>query len=728
MSLENASFTQWVFTCRCEQIDIDAHQSPMCMSCGKFLVEESQTGGFTQWVFQSQTCSCENPVAIQVNSTNSSAAQIRFAETDVSDLNDSNFPIDRYKPESKLGVGGTGLVFLCQDQHLKKKVAVKILRTTMKDQFAEFQSEAKVTAKLSHKNMVKIIDFGITKSGSPFMVLEYVDGITLSALIAEEGPVAEETAVELFIQMATALGVGHENGIFHRDIKSSNVIITKFSHGLLVPHIIDFGIAVVAGQDLGQGKQLLGTPKYMSADQLLGRPFDARSEIYSLGCVMFETLTGRVPFEGADALTILDKHMEELPPSFADICPDIQISRRVEAIVLKCLEKDPNDRFQSMQELSVRLIRFAEDTGSIPHMMALKEEAAAKHIAVVGNLFDLSSTPVDKANVISNPDAEGRNLRGQVSVALVILIGIVVFTLPLFLQTEKQAKPAKVMRVDDLLQAQSDSSATDSLIKRDLQTDPNREEAIYDNSDLSETGVKYIAKMHRLKSLSLNGSTVKNDWLKHFEALKRLKELQLSDTEITDEGLVHIAKIKSLTRLDLEDTKVGDAGMEMLQPLERLSDLRLTATRVSDDGLKYLKAFPSLTILHIQSTLVTDKGLDYLTGLRNLIFLRIGASKVTGANLNKLVGLKHLEGLHLQSCSIKDEDLETVGRMTALKTLNLADNPLNGSGLYHLKALKLLRYLCLDGCHNISARYLIDFKTARPDCDLANSRGRVSGY
>jgi serine/threonine protein kinase/tetratricopeptide (TPR) repeat protein len=356
------SFTQWVNSCRCELIDKAKEPVQICGLCGK-QISSANTGSFTQWVLESQNCSCAKPMPLDGEIKHSKPAPVRATReppvlparrltSEVGDLDTGNFPIERYKPVSKLGMGGGGLVYLCFDKHLRKNVAVKILHVTMPEQIVQFQSEAKVTARFKHPNIVEIIDFGLTEAGAPFMVLEYVDGKSLDVMIKERGPLPERVATELFIQIASALEKGHEYGVFHRDIKSSNIIIAQEKNGEAKARVIDFGIAMVAGsEDLNfRGQAIVGTPKYMCPDVVLGRQFDGRSDMYSFGCVMYETLTGALPFTG-DSLTLLEKHTKEIPPGFSEVAPDLEISRQMEGIVRRCLEKHPDARYATMKQL-----------------------------------------------------------------------------------------------------------------------------------------------------------------------------------------------------------------------------------------------------------------------------------------------------------------------------------------------------------------------------------------
>ncbi len=403
------SFTQWVNSCRCEVLDNEKSNVQICGLCGKQL-DAGNTGSFTQWVLQPQNCSCANPVVLESNgdgdsanseeSKSTSARQPDRPTGEIGDLNASNFPVSRYKPISMLGMGGGGLVYLCFDKHLRKNVAVKILRVTQPEQIVQFQAEAKVTAKFKHPNIVSILDFGSTDTGAPFMVLEYVEGKSLDVLIQERGPLPELVAAELFIQIAEAIEKGHEYGIFHRDIKSSNIIISQSKNNAQA-RVIDFGIAMVASsEDVDfHGKHLVGTPKYMSPDQIAGRTFDARSDLYSFGCVMYETLLGRLPFSG-NAMALLEKHSNAKPPAFAEMSPDADISQTMERVVLRCLEKHPDARYQSFSDLKSALQNIAKDD--------LLSVSSVQRVLSEDNLVDVSQN----SNGITESEADYQNRRG----------------------------------------------------------------------------------------------------------------------------------------------------------------------------------------------------------------------------------------------------------------------------------------------------------------------------
>lgn len=328
-----------------------------------------------------------------------------ISSLELPELVESSFPLQRYKPLKAIGYGGAAYVYLCFDEHLKKDVAVKVLRGTTPDQFRGLQEEARVTARLNHPNVVSILDFGLTSGEAPYMVLEYVDGLALDRIIEQDGPLAQHIAADIFIQVAAGLEKGHDLKIFHRDIKSSNILISKGADGGLKANIIDFGIAFASSQNESQelqGRTIVGTPKYMSPDQLLGKTFDARSEIYSLGCVMYETLSGRLPFYAEDTMALLAKHASEPVPEFPS---ELGIHPGLEKVVMKCLEKAPERRYQSIKHLRADLVRLVvgDTSGKISPEVSntLKTEAIESSKKLISsNNRDLLKTLVGVALIV----------------------------------------------------------------------------------------------------------------------------------------------------------------------------------------------------------------------------------------------------------------------------------------------------------------------------------------
>lgn len=272
-------------------------------------------------------------------------------------LDRSTFPIERYEPIKLIGKGALGEVYLARDKTLKRTVAVKCLLTVTAEQIVAFHREARIASRLSHPNVIGSFDFGTTDSGRPYLALEYFEGVSLEDLIENRKAISEELVTNIFLIVARALSYIHTHDICHRDLKPSNVLLKIDSHSdaLKDARVIDFGLSSIKEEfqtaTLTQGHTLVGTPFYMSPDQMNGDVYDARSEVYSLGCLIFEALTGLPPFPGESTLEILEHHRSTPPPLMSEVRPELQFSTGIQRIVLKCLAKAKEDRYQTMSEL-----------------------------------------------------------------------------------------------------------------------------------------------------------------------------------------------------------------------------------------------------------------------------------------------------------------------------------------------------------------------------------------
>jgi tRNA A-37 threonylcarbamoyl transferase component Bud32 len=281
---------------------------------------------------------------------------------------------DRYKILGVLGDGGMGRVYLGEHVTLRKKVAIKILKQEFchdRTNVERFLQEARAASMVRHENIVDIMDFGNMPNGQVFFVMELLEGRDLSQLLKDVGRLPWLRTRNILLQVVRALRAAHEAGIIHRDMKPGNVFLTNRASATDYVKVLDFGIAKVEDQStsgLTRTGAVFGTAGYMAPEQACGEPVDARTDIYAVGCMMFELLTGRLPFPGNNFMRVLTQHMNERPPPPREVAPDADISEEVEQIILTTLEKKPSDRYPDMSALERAIAQANGEVATVPPM------------------------------------------------------------------------------------------------------------------------------------------------------------------------------------------------------------------------------------------------------------------------------------------------------------------------------------------------------------------------
>jgi serine/threonine-protein kinase len=266
----------------------------------------------------------------------------------------------KYRLDSYLSKGGMGSVYKATHVMLNKPVAVKMINAEIvssPEMVRRFQREARAATTLSHPNIAGVFDLGQTSDGTLYIAMEFIDGPSLKSVLSKEGPMAPARIVSLLSQVSEALAVAHRHGVVHRDLKPHNIMLARDEHGREIAKLVDFGVAKTFEQatQLTQTGFVVGTPQYMAPEQAEGKPVDGRSDIYSLGVILYEMLSGDVPFDDPSTPMILIKHIKDapVPPSVKN--PDAHVSPGLEAVAMRCLQKDPAARFQSAEEFGSAL-------------------------------------------------------------------------------------------------------------------------------------------------------------------------------------------------------------------------------------------------------------------------------------------------------------------------------------------------------------------------------------
>lgn len=262
----------------------------------------------------------------------------------------------KYLVQSVLGEGGMAVVYKAHHVQMERTVVIKVMQGWLlsnKNSVERFERECKLTAKLNHPNIVSVFDVGSIGGKEPYLVMEYIKGEALADKIHNTGALPPATTANIIIQMTRGLQEAHSIGIIHRDLKPDNVLLQHKSDRPDWVKIVDFGISnlVQGSKKLTKTGRMVGTPEYIAPEQLKDRPIDIRTDLYALGIMMFEMLTGKVPFEGESAESILMKHLLEDPPPISEVRPELEAGNPFEPIVTKLLRKEPDERYQTAVEL-----------------------------------------------------------------------------------------------------------------------------------------------------------------------------------------------------------------------------------------------------------------------------------------------------------------------------------------------------------------------------------------
>ncbi|HNB25241.1 MAG TPA: serine/threonine-protein kinase, partial [Candidatus Melainabacteria bacterium] len=266
----------------------------------------------------------------------------------------------RFEILQELGSGGMAVVYLANDQELNRKVAIKVLHLFMlsdEDSRVRFEREAQILSQLSNLHLPQLFSSGLLVDDVPYLVFEFIDGVSLADEIKKAGGLPWKRALKIATQIATAMQYVHENGVVHRDLKPRNLMLSKDGNDFV--KVLDFGLAKALSLSIGSTitstGALIGTPQYMSPEQCKGVACDEAADIYALGCIIYEMLTGYPPFNSTEFVSLIRKHEREQPELVSKKMNASDLPRNIDAVVLKALEKEPEKRYRSMSQFSEAL-------------------------------------------------------------------------------------------------------------------------------------------------------------------------------------------------------------------------------------------------------------------------------------------------------------------------------------------------------------------------------------
>ncbi len=357
--------------------------SDFCPRCGLVRGAPSKAGSITGYLFQDTRCKCEPDPAFHAGSMTQKLQVLKKSERGHTFAGtDDESPGSRlnlvpgaiiggaYQVKRLIDLGGMGEVYLVHHFSLDRDCALKVIPP---DQVTEvgwgrFQQEARAVSKLNHVNIVQVSDLGIHAGCLPFYAMEYVPGSNLAALLEKNGPMPLPKAIAVFKQVCDGVDFAHRKGIIHRDLKPDNIMVADINSAKPVVKILDFGLAKLTQSDhhkqsLTAVGDVFGSPFYMSPEQCEGDTVDNRSDLYSIGCALFECLTGRPPFSGKLSAAIMRQHQEREAPKLSAIAGQVKFPENLEVLMAKLLRKNPDERYQSAAALKADLERI--ESGAI---------------------------------------------------------------------------------------------------------------------------------------------------------------------------------------------------------------------------------------------------------------------------------------------------------------------------------------------------------------------------
>ena len=692
-----------------------------------------------------------------------------------------------YRVLSELGRGGMGVVFRAEDPRLKRNVALKVLLPALAadpQAKARFVREAQAQAKVEHDHVTPIFHIGET-NGVVVLVMPLLRGQTLTAALKASPRPPLHELLRIGREMAEGLAAAHAVGLIHRDIKPANVWLEGNKRRV---KILDFGLARAAGvADAGQQATtpalthdgltahgaVLGTPAYMAPEQARGHAVDHRTDLWSLGVVIYEMAMGKRPFTGGNALEVMASVVTDQP--LPVVGPDLPPA--LSALIHRLLAKDAADRPQTADAVAAELAMIAQ--GFAPPSVQVFPVGVVPHASDPWADIDATETilPTAKPDAPPPPRTRPPATTGRwlwVAVAAAALVAVLVAGLAIRHsskqpaeqvkeqpQTQRPARAPYVPKVDadrelaKLVIAKKGVVKIDSepnyLYKLDqLPTTPFRLIAVNMHPPVSlpftDEEIEKFAGADQLTEIYLNGGEVTDAGvarLLQFPFAAKLKTLQLCVPLLTNRGAAHVARCPALTTLIFYNNPLlTDDGLACLDKMPQLRNLEFDRTAVVGHGLKHLRGenltrlfammspsltdeaipyvarCPQLTELHLDTPNITDAGLMQLAKLDRLQKLTFNGQAITDRGLETLTKLPNLSELTIYRGSVTDNGMEYVARLSKLTSFYIDCKQLTDAGLEKLYELKFLRLLNLSYADKVTSAGIRKLRAAMPSCNV----------
>ncbi len=585
---------------------------------------------------------------------------------------------ESYRLLSLIGQGGMGVVYRAKHIIIDQNYALKLLAPGQINErsWRRFEVEGRSLARLKHENIVTIYNMGVDHQQCPFYVMDWLDGISLADHIKASRAISLRESLQIFLQICAGLDCAHHNGIIHRDIKPANIMLVPSTRGELVVKIVDFGMARLSTRDginnqaLTASGEVFGSPLYMSPEQTLGQTMDARSDIYSLGCSLFETLTGRVPFRGPTAFETMIMHQETTPPALSSDNEDSAI----EHVVSKCLRKDANHRYQSIRELAFDLQAIAEELNGDNQNIKKPSFAGGTSAAETNSGSDFS---LDSRSELSVDSQSNSSFKSSILIAFAVMaIGL--------------AAALGVMLIAKAPATNSTKATTAAQPK--FQTKDRTLPPIYEENDIGESTERTVLSkaLEKEPMVSLGMHTISGGKkIKQFHLPEKIDIGELwidSSNSSTSHGYVSYPADQPITLGISQNIAAYPDFLNRIAPGD-ISALRMRDIIPADPILKRITNWRALSFLILDGCSIDLPGLVSLNQLQHVNHLALKKVIFDSDDFSRLSILQRLEWLEIENCTNANKLVQALPAMPRLHTLDIRGYQKNWLSMESLRAI-----------------------------------------
>lgn len=686
-----------------------------------------------------------------------------------------------------------GVVYLGRDKVLNREVAIKRLRlsTASEHMWLRFQQEAMACAALRHPNIVSIFDYGCDEDHVPYIVLDYLGGLTLRLYLDQKKVLTFSEMFNIFLPLLDGLEHAHNNGVVHRDLKPANIFLQRVEGSdQVVVKIMDFGIAkVISDRESGfetKTGEVFGSPFYISPEQISGDEVDRRCDLYALGCVMFEMLSGKPPFMGNNTLATFMMHKSAEVPSLRKKLQGQPFCDAVEPIIKRLLEKDVAKRYQSVEQLRSDLLTAQEEWSHDPQRLK-KRQAQSTVATSVENIY--SNRLNEKSERSGTFSIEGKGkLVGAIAALAALLVGTIVFVA--MQERSAQQPPPLTPKMTNLVDLGFDhKQAPLPLSELSRVSTRNGSGVTFNLSEFSNFGEisRAIVRRGDVVCVMLQDMPAGKGSFKDFRQLHKLSEIKLIDVfDIDSEMMKDIMAVPTLTRFeisatvkplpddifkplkgsrvtsiligaDLTETQVQDVAahttlqvlninrchldskhVSLFKSLKSLTYLRLDGCGLEGDELAGLEELPSLREVYVSSNPLVARSLQALHPFVQIVELEADHSTSVGdAELFELCrAFPNIEKIDIGRTRVTDAGIKSFSKLKNLRHVDLTENKISDDALKYLAQLPKLKRLAVTSCPVTAGGIIALMRkhpgltieyTAGEDADDAAKLKRVAG-